>query len=413
MEGNKTLSARRVSLRVSREQLRFGLPVDVALIVWGMSIWALGFGMYGNFWSLYVEELGASPSQIGLIIGLQGFARLAIMLPSGIAADRYSRRRMIWIATSMGVPSVLIFHFSQTWWHVIPGLVFLALAQISIPALSSYLSEVTTPRQRPRAFAMVYTIGPSAALIIAPLIGGWLSDRTSLAFLFLPTAALAAVSTFFFFLIKDHPHPERAPSAPTATYRDAIRDHAVLMTSLLQMLTLFILTIGITFIPNYLKDERGASLSEIGIYAAITAAGGIAMSLTISRTKWLSPARGIALGSAGVGVICLVVVLTGNFWILNVTSLLRGGFVIAWTLFAPVLAQTVPQVIRGRSFALAEFLGGIGFSLAPFVAGRLYDYDPKLPLLVTACGAPLLVVLSLVFERRVVKPALARSVAEE
>ncbi|MGH2551102.1 MAG: hypothetical protein ACRDHN_17080, partial [Thermomicrobiales bacterium] len=66
------MSARRLSLRVSRERLSFGLPRDIALIVWGMIIWGLGFGLFANLWSLFIEELGASPTQIGIIIGLQG-----------------------------------------------------------------------------------------------------------------------------------------------------------------------------------------------------------------------------------------------------------------------------------------------------------------------------------------------------
>jgi MFS family permease len=401
-----------VSLRVSRERLRFGLPADVALLVWGMVIWDLGFGLFANFWSLFIEDLGASPTQIGIILGLQGFGRLAIMLPSGVAADRYSRRFLIWGATAMSVPNVLIYFISGVWWHLLPGLVFGALAQVSIPAISSYVAEATAPRQRPRAFAMVYTIGPSASLIVAPIIGGWLSDRTSLQFLFLPTAILYALSVVVFFMISERPHPPRT-NEPASSYRDAIRDHSVLMASLLQMLTLFVLTMGVIFIPNYLQDRHGASLSAIGYYGAITAAGSILLSVTISRTSWLSPTRGIAIGSACVGAVCLLVVLTGNVVLLGFFFLLRGGFNIAWSLFAAVLGDTVPWRIRGRAFAMAEFLGGIGFASAPFVAGPLYELDPKLPMLVTAVGTPVLVALTLLFERRVVRPAMTSAAVSE
>lgn len=406
------MSARRLSLRVSRERLGFGLPRDIALIVWGMIIWGLGVGLFINLWSLFIEELGGSPTQIGIILGLQGFLRLAIMLPSGVAADRYSRRTMIWGATAMSVPNVLIFFFSSAWWHLIPGLVFGALAQVSIPAISSYLAEVTTPRQRPRAFAMVYTIGPSASLIIAPIIGGMLSDWTSLQFLFLPTAVLFAISTVVFLKISDLPHPPGPTNEPAGTYRDALRDHSVLMASLLQMLTLFVLTMGITFVPNYLKDHGGTSNSAIGYFGAITAAGSILLSVIISRTSWLSPSRGIAIGSASVGITCVIVVLTGNIYLLSLAFLFRGGFNIAWTQFAAVLSETVPKRIRGRSFAMAEFLGGIGFSVAPIIAGPLYELDPTLPMVVTAVGAPVLIVATMLFERRVVKPAQIRAAAE-
>jgi len=391
--------------------LSFNLPRDIALLVWGMVVWDLGFGLYSNLWPLFIEDLGATPAQIGIIIGLSGFARLAIMLPSGIAADRYSRRFMIWGATALSVPSVLIYLISQTWWHLIPGLVLGALANISVPAISSYVAEAAPPRDRVRAFAMVYTVGPSAALIVAPVIGGWLSEATSLQFLFLPTAILYALSTIVFWMISERPHAPRA-ERPPSSYGDALRHRSVLMASLLQMLVLFVLTMGITFIPIYLQDEHGASLAQIGQLGAVGALGSILLSLLVSKLKWLSPTRGIGLASGAIGLVCLATVLIGNIWVLAFFFLFRGGFNVAWSLFAAVLGDTVPERLRGRSFAMAEFLGGIGFAIAPFVAGPLYGIDPKLPLLLTAIGAPVLILLTLIFERRVVKPAMEQQAVE-
>jgi MFS family permease len=387
------------------------LPRDIALLVWGMVVWDLGFGLYSNLWPLFIEDLGATPAQIGIIIGLQGFARLAIMLPSGIAADRYSRRFMIWGATALSVPSVLIYLISGTWWHLLPGLMLGALANVSVPAISSYTAEAAAPRDRARAFAMVYTVGPSAALIVAPIIGGWLSEATSLQFLFLPTAILYALSTVVFWLISERPHQHRA-DRPSSSYRDALQHRAVLMSSLLQMLILFFLTMGITFIPNYLQDEHDANLAQIGQLGAIGAVGSILLSLLVGKIKWLSPARGIAMASGAIGIVCLATVLIDSIWFLAIFFIFRGGFNVAWSLFAAVLGDTVPERLRGRSFAMAEFLGGIGFAVAPFVAGPLYGIDPKLPLIVTAIGAPFLIVLTLIFEKRVVKPAMERNALE-
>ena len=59
-----------------------------------------------------------------------------------------------------------------------------------------------------------------------------------------------------------------------------------------------------------------------------------------------------------------------------------------------------------HNYAMAEFLGGIGFAIAPFVAGPLYGIDPKLPLLTCVVLAPVMFVLVVMHERRVVKPAM-------
>jgi len=123
--------------------------------------------------------------------------------------------------------------------------------------------------------------------------------------------------------------------------------------------------------------------------------------------SWLTPTRGIATATAMIGLICAAILLTGQFWLLALLWILRGGFSVAWSLFATVLTDTVPERMRGRSFAMAEFLGGIGFAVAPFVAGPLYGFDPRIPLLICAVAAPFLIVLILAFERRVVRPAMA------
>jgi len=386
--------------------LSFNLQRDVALLTWGMVIWSVGAGLYASLWPLIIERTGASATQIGIVIGLSGFFRLAVMLPSGIAADRFSRRFLIWGATSLGVPSALIYLFSQSWWHLIPGVIIGAMSAISVPSLSSYIAEAAPARDRVRSFNWVYTIGPMAPMVVAPVVGGWLAGVTSLQFLFLPTAIFYALSALTFWFIAERGHPPRT-AARAPSYRDALRLTPVRLASLLQMLLLFVLTIGITFIPNYLQDVHGASITQIGILGSIASVGGILLAVFVGKLSWLTPTRGIATATAMIGLICAAILLTGQFWLLALLWILRGGFSVAWSLFATVLTDTVPERMRGRSFAMAEFLGGIGFAVAPFVAGPPYGFDPRIPLLICAIAAPFMIVLILAFERRVVKPAMA------
>ena len=98
--------------------------------------------------------------------------------------------------------------------------------------------------------------------------------------------------------------------------------------------------------------------------------------------------------------------------------LLRGGYMVAWSLYAAALCNVAPPRLHGRAFALSEIAGGTGFALAPFLAGPLYSWQPATPLLVaSACSLPLAAVLGLVAlrERRAargeIEPALVESTA--
>ena len=399
------MSADRAAVARWSRLLSFNLQRDVSLLTWGMAVWSIGAGLYANLWPLFIEETGANATQIGIVIGISGFGRLAVMLPSGVASDRFSRRLLIWAATALGVPAALIFLIANSWWQLIPGVVLLALAAISVPSLSSYIAEASPARDRVRSFNWVYTIGPMAPMVVAPVIGGWLAGVTSLQFLFLPTMIFFGLSAVTFWFITERPHPDRS-QRPVVSYRDALRFTPLRLTSLLQMMLLFVLTMGITFIPNYMRDVHGATIREIGILGAIAAVGGIVLAVFVGKLNWLTPTRGIALATAMIGTICLAILLTGNIWLLALLWVLRGGFSVAWSLFATVLTDTVPERMRGRSFAMAEFLGGIGFALAPVVAGPLYGIDPKWPLLICVALSAPMIALILIFERRVVKPAM-------
>jgi MFS family permease len=117
--------------------------------------------------------------------------------------------------------------------------------------------------------------------------------------------------------------------------------------------------------------------------------------------------RTIGVAPVGVGILCLVTLVTGNPLLIAMAFLGRGGFMVAWSLFAAVLSDTVPPKLMSRSFAFTEFLGSIGLALSPFLAGALYDWRHGAPLVVTCIATPILTALAFWMERHYVKPAIA------
>jgi MFS family permease len=375
-----------------------------------MVLWDFGIGLYLTLWPLYIESLGASPFEIGLLIGGYGLLRIALTLPSGIVADRASRRRLIIGTTFVSVPSVLGYGFAQEWWHLVPPYFLMAMSNFGLPALSSYIADAAG-KDRARAFTLIYVVGPGAALILSPVIGGWLADTTSLRAPFFISAVCYLGATIVFSFIRERP---QAPTVGRSTggYREAVQQPAVRWVSALQFGVLAALTIGVTLLPNYLEDVHEIGIRTIGWFGGIAAVGSILLSLAISRLRFMTVSRGIALSTMSVGLVCALTLVSGNPWFLAVAFLLRGGFSVAWSLFAAVLGDVTPPRLRGRAFALAEFLGGIGYGLAPFAAGALFGWRSGAPLVVTAVAAPAIALLALWVERRYVRPALAARAAE-
>jgi MFS family permease len=260
-------------------------------------------------------------------------------------------------------------------------------------------------------FTMIYSVGPAAATIISPTLGGLVAERTALRTLFFLSAAAFTVSTIVFSRISERPltvhHAEKKPS-----YRDALAIPAVRWVALLKFGVLGTLALGTTLLPNYLEDVHGLSIGVIGRLGSVYATGSVLIALIFARVAWITGSRGIAIGTMLVGCLCGVTLLTGNLWILAPAFLMRGGFMITWSLFHAVLGEITTERLRSRVFALGDFMGGIGFGLTPFLAGALYDWRPAAPFLAALILSPFLAVAALYVERRFVAPLLATRARE-
>jgi MFS family permease len=389
-----------------------GLGRDARYLFWGLFLFQLGFGVYAYLFTIYLEELGATAFQIGLLIGVQGVLRIAVYVPAGIMTDRFSRRMIMLVTTVVTVPAVLSFAVAQTWWHALPGMLLFVLANLGTPAFSSYLAEAGSETNRSRAFALVYMVGPGIAMALSPVTGGWLADATSLRSIFYVSAVAYVFSAVVLARISERPSVQHGGIA--ATYREAIAIPVVFALGCFQFAVLATLAVGTTLLTNYLKDAHGLGVGTVGWFGSIAAVGSTMLALTIGRYRRLTAIRSIAVSVLAVGGLCLVAIGTGNPVILGLAFLGRGGFTVAWSLFASVLSDTTPPRLQSRAFAISEFMGAIGFALAPFAAGALYDWQLDSPLIVTAAATPVLALAALWIERRFVRPAtLARSAEAE
>jgi MFS family permease len=196
------------------------------------------------------------------------------------------------------------------------------------------------------------------------------------------------------------------------SYLEAFREPIIRAVSLLQLAVLAALGLGTTLLPNYLHDVRGISLADIGNFGSIAALGSVILSVAVGRSAWLTAIRAIAIATLSVGLLCAITLLTEHLWVLAIAFMGRGGLMVAWSLFAAVLSDTTPVRLQARAYAIAELLGSIGFGLAPFAAGALYDWRKGSPLLATALAAPALAAAALWIERRFVRPAMAARLSE-
>jgi MFS family permease len=377
---------------------------EVQLLALAMFFWDFGIGLYNNLWAIYVDSLGASPKLIGLLIGGQSIVRVALTLPSGIVADRMSRRKVLVYSTLAGVPAAICYGIATTWWQLIPGLFLMALTNFSLPALSSYISDAVPQDDRARAFSFIYTLSPAIAFIIAPICGGLLAEATELRTVFFLTAASTFVTALVFMKLADI--PKSAHEGPQATYRETMAVPAIRMVTTLQLLIVGFFMSVATFLPVFLKSHYSMSVEQIGWLGSVAAVGSILLTLLFSRAKGLSTSQSIAIGCLLFGGVCAVALSTGQMRYLAPAYLMRGSFMVTWSLFYALLGDVAPARLRGRTFAVAEFMSGIGIGIFPFLAGWIYGMNESSLFLLTVFICPVLALAAISVERRYVRPAI-------
>lgn len=369
-----------------------GLGRNNLVIFWAMFFNEVSFGFYQTLAPLYIGSLGASPRVIGLVIGIQGLARLLFLAPAGIVADRVPLRRLIVGARAMSVAGLLFYGLAQTWWQLFPGIVLLAAGNIAFPAISKVIADSTDNKGRTRAFTLIYTVGPSTALLLSPSIGGVLADQVSLRSIFFAAAIAQGIAVIFFSQVRPVEATTQEQETAGGGYRRVLAYKPIVVVCGLFLAMLLILTTGFTLVPNFLQDVHGIRIQTIGQFGSVFALGAVILGLVISKVKTFSPPMTALILTIALCPLAFVLLISGgSTWLFALSYFCRSGYLVSWGLIYAALGEVTPEHLRSRSFALAELLGGAGFAIAPFVAGALYEVDPAMPIYAAlAASIPLL-----------------------
>lgn len=381
---------------------QFGLGRENALIFWAMIALEASFGCFFALWPLWIEELNAPVTTVGLMLGLGGILRLFVLLPSAWLARRFGLKHSLMVARAIASVGILSAAFAQDWTWLFPALLGMAIGDLAFPLVSTFVSA-NAGENRVRAFAIILTTGPSVSLMVTPLLSGLLVELWGLRAPFVAAGIFSAISVYCF--SKLHPvEPQVADTEPHGGYGGLLRVPGLPLLLVLQFLTFFALGMGTSLLSIFLHEQKGLSESVIPPLTSATAVGSIICSIIVARSRRLTsaPLKAVA-GATGLAAAAYLLFLGANAIPLIVVAMtLRGGFFTAWPLFSAVLGEATPERLRPHVFALGEILAGTGFVIAPVFAGQLYDIRPELPLMVAvAMLLPLVFVLAFVRQPRV------------
>lgn len=331
---------------------------------------------------LVLELTDGSPQALGITVGLQFLPMLLFGLWGGGLADRFRRRQMLLVTSSlMGSLALVLGAIVLLGLVSVPVVMVLAfvsgaVAAIDSPARQAFVSEMVDRRDLPNAVALSTAsfnlgrvFGPAlAGLLIAAVGTGWVFVINALGY-------VAVVVALLGIQVSELRSPERS-TRRKGELREGLRyvwarpEHVLVLS-----IAFFVGTFGLNFqltIASMTTVQFGLGPAAFGLASTVLAVGSLGGSLAAAR-RGAPRLRLVVLAAVGFGAAAVTVALMPTY----LTFLLALPLVGVGALTLINAAQSYLQLnsdpeVRGRVMGIYTllFLGGtpIGSPLVGWVA---------------------------------------------
>jgi MFS family permease len=174
----------------------------------------LGLTMMLPLLPFYAEHFGASPTVVGLLVSTYALCQLVAGPVLGQLSDRVGRKPVLTASQIGTFVGFLVLAWAPSLWIVFLARIIDGLTAGNLSIAQAYIADVTTPKERARAFALI-GIAFGIGFLVGPGASGYLAHRFNYQVPILCAAALSFLSIMgtTFLLPAVPPLPEDAPKA--------------------------------------------------------------------------------------------------------------------------------------------------------------------------------------------------------
>lgn len=346
---------------------------DLLFVALSLLTWGVGEGLFYFFQPLYLEELGADPVRIGGFLGLVGIAMTVSYLPAGYLSDRFGRRPLLRAAWIIGTLSTILLGFAPNLTVFVIGMVLYGATSFVTVPLNSYTTAARGRLSVGRTITLISAAFNFGA-VSGPLLGGWIGQYYGLQSNFRLAIVFFLISTGFIFMIRPQPVEPISGSEAGNRLRTMLTPRFLGFISLI-----FFCTFGM-YLPqpltqNFLQNERGISLTQIGELLASRSLGITLLNLGLGH---LNARLGYLLGQAGMAVFSLLILSKSGFPLYLGAYFLMGSYMTARNLTFAQVRALVQSTNMGMAYGFMETVNALAIVFGPPLAGLLYEVQPDL-----------------------------------
>ena len=365
--------------------LSFGIPLkaftrDIRLLCLSNAIGAFGEGLYFWVFPLYIRQLQADYTQLGLVFSVLYAVSALAPLPGGILADRFDRKKILILAWTPWVLSPLLYSVAQNWTQLIPGAACWGLSMIGVPAFNAYIITSIEDKTNLASILSVVWSSYSFSYIFAPTVGAYLSTIVGMQWVLRLSGLFCAVATGVFLFLTSQ-HPRKAETVRTG-YRmpsDAERRlwRQVLVWAAFFTAFTFFATIGRTFVPTFLAEEAKMNEFYVGLFGSINFAGITFIGITMGRLgDRRRKSRIISICLLFYALSMVPLFLTGEPAVLMPAAFFYGSSIVVGSLVSSFVGTIAPENKRGLWVSVPQTMSLIAAFAAPYLGGILYTWSP-------------------------------------
>ncbi|MFH2101913.1 MAG: MFS transporter [Chloroflexota bacterium] len=339
------------------------------LVMASLFTWGAGEGMFIYFQPIYLEQLGASPMLIGSIFSAFGLMMMVTHIPAGYLADRFGRKPLIITAWICGMSAAWVMALSKTLPIFVVGYLLYGLTAFVSSPLFSYVTAARGKLSAGRAMTLASAMFNLGA-VIGPVTGGWIGDHFSLRTIYLFSACLFMVSALIIVFVRRQPRDDPEGETSPKTLLSNPRYRAFMGVA---FLATFVMFLPQPLTPNFLQNERGISLTVMGVIGSVASFGNAVLNIVLGQ---LAARIGFLLAQVCVAAFAILLWHGNGPVMYGLGYFLLGGFRAARMLAFAQVRPLIHPAQMGLAYGITETVSSLAVILAPLLAGIIYEQNP-------------------------------------
>lgn len=342
----------------------------------------VGFGIIIPVIPFYAEDLGASPTELGLLMAVYSLMQFLFAPMWGRISDRIGRKPVIMIGIfGLAVSFFLMALSTELWMLFAARIIGGFLSAANMPTVMAYAADITSEEDRGKGMGV---IGASIGLgfIFGPAIGGIFS-KTDLQMPFYIAGTLSLLTFFLVMIVlkeslsKEQRHPkDRKRPGPLK----ALNGPESVLFFLSLFITLSLSGLEATF-AYFAAEKAGLGTTELGyIFMIMGLAGAIVQGGLVGRlTKRFGEGFVIQIGIFVSAVGFFLILFTKDFVTAAIYLTIFG---VGNGIIRPAVSALLTKRSKtghGSVTGLLSSFDSLGRILGPILGGLLYTISMGLP----------------------------------